>query len=957
MSPRKVLATYLTAAAMLALAPAAASADFSVTNFTLTPSTTQAGAHPNVTSVLSFGGSDTVRNLTMSLPAGLVGNPQAAPKCAVSDFRSDGCSSNSQVGTVSVKATADGLLSLTISGSVYLLPPQGSEPVDLGIVVRPGIADKMYLVAPITLRIPGDAGLNATIADIPNNVILLGTASIQLNQMTLVLDGSVAGGNAFMSNPTSCQAESASVTASGYGSSPAVTRATAFQATGCASVPFTPALATTLSPAARDTPTALTAALTLATAGQSAVKNVSIALPNGVALNTGVASAGLTGCTDAQLDTASAAAASCPQSSKIGTATFVTPLLAPINGTVFIAQPTAQNPYRIFLDLPAPGADVKIVGDVGVDPQTGQVTTTFTGLPQIPLSSFQLSFRGGDQAVFTAPQQCGSYTTTGSLTPWSGTAPVAVSSAVTVSEDGQGAACPNPIPFNPRFGATVSSTQAGAATGLTLALARADRDARPSSIQITLPPGLSARLAGIPACPRAQVAANACDASTQLGSVQAQVGEGGGLLNITGGIYMTTPDPGHVAAIAIDLPANVGPFDLGTAATVADVSVNPSNGAISETAQLPTIIGGIPLSLRGLSLQLNRPGFVVNATACGAEQFAATVTATDGRTVALTAPYQATGCAQLPFAPQAQATITRDSADGGGGLQTIITQPAGQANLAGAIITLPTSVAVNPLAAANACPSTTPAPACPAKAVVGEATASTPLLPTPLSGPVVLFSTQTGFQLYIELGGQLSLPLLANVGLGNAVTTTLANIPDVPVTRFELDINGGPQSMVLPSKTACTAPGRLLAQLTAHNGAQADLSVTPTVTPCGGVAGATASGKLTAKLTGARTSHAHLTLTLREATKMTAARFVLPPQVTLAGAALTVHANGRTDRALERSQHTLLVKAPKGATVFTVSVSAPALRIAHTLPRKLTFSAHVTLSGSHSATVTDRINA
>src|SRR6476661_5342614 len=129
---------------MLALAlPAAASASVSITSFKVTPSTTQAGAHPDLTVDTAFSltpTSDDVKSVGVLLPQGLVGDPNAADRCSASAFAADNCPATSKVGTTTASVTATILLVETpqqVTGDVYDLQPQGSEPARLGIVLRP----------------------------------------------------------------------------------------------------------------------------------------------------------------------------------------------------------------------------------------------------------------------------------------------------------------------------------------------------------------------------------------------------------------------------------------------------------------------------------------------------------------------------------------------------------------------------------------------------------------------------------------------------------------------------------------------------------------------------------------------------------------------------------------------------------------------------------------------------
>ena len=66
---------------------------------------------------------------------------------------------------------------------------------------------------------------------------------------------------------------------------------------------------------------------------------------------------------------------------------------------------------------------VKLPGDVHLDPATGRITTVFDNLPQVPFTSFALTFQGGSHAVLANPAACGVKQVSALLTPWSGTAP------------------------------------------------------------------------------------------------------------------------------------------------------------------------------------------------------------------------------------------------------------------------------------------------------------------------------------------------------------------------------------------------------------------------------------------------------------------------------------------------------------------------------------------------------
>ena len=349
-------------------------------SFTVTPSTTQAGAGADIAIHADF--ASTPSRVALHLPPGLVGNPNSAARCALATFRSARCAPASRVGTATAHSGV-----LALSGGVYNLEPEPGEPARLGIAIE--LLSVIPLVrneASITLR--PDGGLDSTIAQ-------LQTGGLSLDALDLTLDGS------FMTMPTACEAAVTTIEAD-------TTQSASFTPTGCEGVPFTPSVSAALETTQRVVPSGATVGLTLP-AGQAHVRRAEIALPVGTTLSPGVAS-GLETCSDAQF-----AATACPAASQIGTVSFVTPLLGQLGGNVYFAL---GSPYRLFVVVQGGGVLVKLAGDVRLDPATGQVTTVFDNLPQVPFTSFALTFRGGPHAVLANPPACGTKTLSAVLTPW-----------------------------------------------------------------------------------------------------------------------------------------------------------------------------------------------------------------------------------------------------------------------------------------------------------------------------------------------------------------------------------------------------------------------------------------------------------------------------------------------------------------------------------------------------------
>jgi hypothetical protein len=410
----------------LALGAGPVSARVTVSEFSVSPSTLQAGGSPQVTIVNAFdygGADDDVKDVTVRLPAGLVGNPLVPARCAPQQFAADACPAGSRVGTTSVE-TLVSLVPTRATGSVYNLRPTGNEPVRLGIVVRPPVGDKQFLQAPVQLR-PGQGGygLETTFSDMPRTVTVAGLpAPITITKITLTFNATV-NGRAFMRNPTSCAravatARAASYAAPGELSPPATTSITP---TGCERLPFAPRLEGSLGGPGRtgsDGHPAVTTTLRFG-ARDAALKSAVVTLPPFIGSNIQALSRV---CQPSAFE-----AGACPASARVGTATASSPLSPDaLSGPVLMVQDPGRVEPKLAVRLDGP-VSVSLVSTTRLT--TKGIETTFEGSPDLPLASFTLSFDGGAGGLLTNGRNlCAPglhATTTGLLTAHTGrTAPV-----------------------------------------------------------------------------------------------------------------------------------------------------------------------------------------------------------------------------------------------------------------------------------------------------------------------------------------------------------------------------------------------------------------------------------------------------------------------------------------------------------------------------------------------------
>jgi hypothetical protein len=215
---------------------------------------------------------------------------------------------------------------------------------------------------------------------------------------------------------------------------------------------------------------------------------------------------------------ASEPGAGCPESSKIGTAALVSPLLEqPLKGPVFVARPggagaasDASLDLALYMVLrqPALGILVKQRLAIEPDPTDGRLTATAADLPQIPFSHFELHFRQGIPTPVVTPPTCGHQAVRYELEPWAGGQPVVGDAGF----DLQGS-CGQPG-FGPTLTAGVTHPRAGGST-FVATLARADDEKVPDGLSLQLPPGLAANFGDVPLCPEASAAVGDCPSASR----------------------------------------------------------------------------------------------------------------------------------------------------------------------------------------------------------------------------------------------------------------------------------------------------------------------------------------------------------------------------------------------------------------------------------------------------------
>lgn len=880
------------------------------TQFCPTPYT-QAGGHPDY-AVTAFKldiipGTDQpdgiLADTRVDLPPGLSTNPQAVPQCTDAEFPN--CPADTQVGEADTAAWPTS--SLIVPAAVYNMVPAAGQPADFRFRVSLGpivLVPQVDIIGGVrsaaTALEPADYGQYFTIHIPPTTLNVLGVV-LPLAPVSTALyffgdpsehDIGVPG-NAFLTLPSTCNGpQTTYLTADTYdqpGDVQTAASKTPVGASGCNQLTLANANAPSLSAAAvdangnvlssvpNDSPTGLRVSLTVpqtqsfSSLAEPQLQNIDVTLPAGFSINP-AAGASVQACTDAEFGLGTGNPVGCPAASVVGSVSMHTPVLPDaLTGSVYLGQPQASNPYRLFVDATGPdGVDVRLEGSISADPSTGQLTTHFDNSPQVPVDNFTLTFNGGPQAELASPLGCGTDRVTSSIAPWSGTAPATPSANIAVS------GCSSSLPFAPSVGVQDATTQAGANTRLTLSVSRPDGQQYLSQITAQMPPGLLGSISAVSLCGEPQASQGSCAAYSQVGSATVTSGAGPDPLSLTGPVFLTAGYGGAPFGLSIPIQAVAGPYNLGTVVVRAGVSINPVDAHLTITSSpLPTILDGIPLRVQGVSITIERPGFLVNGTNCGPLGGSAVFGSTLGTSVteSIAAP-QLTGCSSLPFSPTVTASTDASySSANGAALNVQLTAPAGGANLRSVQETLPKQLTPRlttiqlacPLATYNASPTN-----CPAGSVVGQATSSSPALPGVLSGTVYLVAQTGGLPtLDVALSGDgVTIDLVGSVALSSngLATTTFGSaatgwLPDVPISSLDLSFPEGPHSLVTASATLCPGPLALPTVLTAQSGAQISRTIPVSVVACPLAATVKVPARL--QVLGHRYSSGRLSLTVK----------------------------------------------------------------------------------------------
>ena len=878
MGTRASIAIVAAILALLALG-GQAQAKVAIESFATTSSDPQAGGHPDLNTSFTLaapGEPEAAQTVIFNAPTGVFGNPNALTRCPSDDFALTECTPNSQAGLVTITAKYNGDPNYLL-GTVPLfdLAPQGEEPGRFAFVVP---ILNIPVSIPVTVRTGTDYGLRFTVASITQttpvsalDLTVWGMPAAPLNRPGRFAKGSpgnppacveLADTSCFtvgadtsitvrplIDNPTTCTGEELGTTldvetyqdpgnfSHAVSSYPAVT--------GCEKETFNPVFFSKLTTNETDAPSGLDltfkALQTLGTTpAASQVRTVVVELPDGLTINPDAAD-GQSACTDAQADFGSEDPANCPDNAKIGTVSIGTPALdGPLTGSIYFGQPQPGNQYRLFLIADGFGIHAKLEGSFFPDPQTGKLQAVFEDLPQVPFDTFDVHLFASDRGLLATPIRCSIYSARARFTPWNATlAPQVSEESMSLVSGPNGTPCPGQKrPFNPRLVAGASNPVAGAFSNFHLKLDRDDGDQFLGDLTFRMPPGFTGDLRGIAYCPEASIAAAAqklgltevaapsCPAASQIGTTNVAAGPGGHPFHAIGKMYLAGPLKGAPLSVVAVTPALAGPYDYGVVVVRVALHVDPQTAQVFAASDtVPSIIGGVPIRMRSIQVNIDKPNFTINPTNCSPFSVDSQGIGDQGTITNFSSYFHAVNCLALGFKPkmtvrQIGRKDTRRSRNPR--LQFDLRTRPGDANIKSLSVTLSHAFEIDQRHLGNICSEKELAEKqCAGRTPIGKATTTTPLLDQPLTGPAYAVSGSGGLpRLAFILNGQVNLVPRAETKTtpGGQLKTTVPVIPDAPIGHFRLTVFGGKTGYLINTRDICAHTPVTKIAYTAQNG-------------------------------------------------------------------------------------------------------------------------------------------
>jgi hypothetical protein len=851
-----------------------------IESFTTETSTNQAGGHPDLHTtfdLISPGVPEAAENVFVETPPGIFGNPNAVEQCTSVVFAQQECPPTAQAGLITIRARYEGDSDYLLgTAPIYNIEPSEAETALFAFIV-PTL--NIPIQIPVSVRTGSDYGLSFKVSEITQVTPLAGAdltfwgfPADNVHEAERFPKGSTGrpAGCVGLAD-TSCLAKPTPIGIPVHPltvnpndcdeqSHPTRLKVQTYQdpshfsqaedsyppVTGCEKQLFKPLLYARPTSSETDSPSGFDIVLKDTqflgyAVSPSEIRHATVVLPPGLTINPDAAD-GQTACADAQANFGSDGPAACPDSAKIGTVSLHTPALSgPLPGSLYIGQPKPGDQYRLFLVVDGFGIHAKLVGSVRPDPQTGQVTVYFQDLPPVPFDSFDVHLFSSDRGLMATPTHCTSYRTDATFVPWNHFLPVATSNqGFGLTSGPHGLECPGQVrPFHPRLAAGTSNSLGGAFSAFSLQLDRDDGDQFLGDLTFRMPRGFTGDLRGIGYCPDASIVAAtrnsgrseqlapSCPASSLIGTTNVAAGPGSHPFHAVGKMYLSGPFKGAPLSVAAVTPALAGPYDYGVVVVRVALHVDPLTAQVFAASDtVPSIIGGIPIRMRSIRVNIDRPNFTINPTNCSPLSVDSQGIGDQGTIANFSSFFHAVNCATLPFKPRMTMRqlggrkATRRGTNPA--LRIDLRTRPGDANLRSLSVTLPSAFEIDQRHLGNICSEKElTEKECAGRTPIGTATTRTPLLDQPLSGPAYAVSGSGGLpRLAFILNGQVKIvPRADTRGIeGGRLKTTVPVIPDAPIGHFRLNVFGGKHGYLVNTRDICAHIPVIKVAYTGQNG-------------------------------------------------------------------------------------------------------------------------------------------
>jgi hypothetical protein len=854
-----------------------------IEEFNVASSSTQAGGHPNLVATIKLANPaqpEVAKNIIVNLPAGVFGNPDSIYKCRSADFAENRCAPGAQAGVVAVAANYEGDPNFILgTAPVYNMRTVSEDEQARFAFVAPIV--NIPITIPIDVRSESDYGLRMRVSSISQQVPLRSTVftiwgfpAAPTNDpqrfypgepgvppacpgipTTACLSQPFAEADLLVkpltTNPSICTEDplpvSLDVVSHQDPENSSHAEDTYSATTGCEAQKFDPVFHLGLTTSEADAPSGLDVQLkaeqflTGVAPAQSSLRSGTLTLPPGLTINPDAAD-GQTSCSDTEANFGTSLRGQCPDNAKIGTVDVRTPALeAPLTGSLYIGEPKPGDQYRVFMIFDGFGIHAKLIASFHPDPQTGQLTVSIDDLPQVPFEEFNLHLFASDRGLMATPTHCTIYEADALLVPWNDTlAPQNSRPFVSIDSGPNGRPCPGQVrPFSPRLIAGMSNAVAGNFSSFTLKLDRDDGDQFLGDLTFRMPPGFTGDLRGITYCPEAAIqaaalkpgrveqAAPSCPGSSQIGTTNVAAGPGGHPFHAVGRMYLSGPLKGAPLSLVAITPALAGPYDYGTQVVRVALYVDKLTAQVSAISErVPSIIGGIPIRMRSIQVNIDKPNFTINPTNCSPFSVDSQGIGDQATITSFSSYYQAVNCVTLPFRPRmtvrqiGNRKQTRRSQNPR--LRFDLWTRPGDANIRRIAVTLSRAFAIDQRHLGNICSKAQlEAELCAGRQPIGNAWVRTPLLDEPLSGPAYAVS---GFgklpRVAFVLDGQVRIiPQAESSSVrGGHLKTVVPVVPDAPVGHFRLDLLGGRKGYLVNTRSLCSSAAFVDIQYVSQSG-------------------------------------------------------------------------------------------------------------------------------------------